>query len=418
MILFFAIIALLLSALFSGSEIAFVSGNPLRVELRKKRGGRRGTILARFYDNPSGFIGTMLTGNNIALVAFSSLMSTLLEPYLLPWVYANEVAVLLVNTLLITLIVLVFGEYLPKAIGRLFSDEALYILAVPLEGLRIALNYPSRILNGASNRVLTLALGRQLEEEERAFTRLDLEKFVEETQLSEEVEEIDRELFGKALNLKDVRTREAMIPRNEIVSIDVNASTQDLENIIRETHISRLVVVDGEIDKVLGYVHHQQLLNRPKSIRSLIMPLIFVPEAMRITDLLSRCIKERQNIAMVVDEFGGISGLITLEDVLEEIFGEIEDEHDQEEHIEKIVGKGEWLFSGRLEISYLNEKFNLRLPEGDYHTLSGFLVMTTESIPTQGEEIILNGYRFLLESVSKTKIEKVRVIEIPQAEDQ
>lgn len=356
----------------------------------------------------------MLTGNNIALVAFSTLMDKLLEPLFKPWVASGDLALLLVNTTLITLIVLVFGEYLPKAIGRLFSDEALYTMALPLEGLRKLLSGPSKILNGASNRVLTLALGRQLEDEERAFTRLDLEKFVEESQMADESDDIDRELFGKALNLKDVRIREAMIPRNEIVSIDVSESIEQLKELIRDSHMSRLIVIDGEIDKVLGYVHHQQLLSKPKSIRSLIMPLIFVPEAMRITDLLSRCIQERQNIAMVVDEYGGVSGLITLEDVLEEIFGEIEDEHDQEDYTELQVNEEEWLFSGRLEVDYLNEKYGLDFPEGDYHTLSGFLVMTTENIPQEGEELELNGYQFLVESVSDTKIERIRVVRLPE----
>jgi CBS domain containing-hemolysin-like protein len=202
-----------------------------------------------------------------------------------------------------------------------------------------------------------------------------------------------------------------MIPRPEIENIDVTATVEDLEQLFRETKLSRIIITNQDIDNVLGYVHHQQLLKRPKSISREIMDLPYVPEAMPVADLLSRFIRDRINIAMVVDEFGGISGLITMEDILEELFGEIEDEHDQEEHVERVIEEGqEYIFSGRLEVDYLNEKYHLDLPEGDYHTLSGYIVTQTGTIPEQNDELVFGGYKFVLELVSDTKIETIRMI--------
>lgn len=412
MLIALIIFTLLLSALFSGTEIAYISANKLRLELKKKRSLRRGNILSGFYEDPSSFLGTMLVGNNIALVLFTWLMTQLIEPSLLQWALLGEspLLLLLTETVLITIVVLIFGEFLPKTLFRLFADEVLYFMAVPLQVLKWILLMPAWVMTKLSNQLLRL-LRTPLEEADSAFTRLDLENFINDSRSGEEEEDIDRELFGKALNLRDVRVRECMIPRPEIENIDRNASVQDLEQLFRETKLSRIIIIDEDIDKVLGYVHHQQLLAQPKAIDQLIMDLPFVPEAMRVTDLLNRFIRDRINIAMVVDEFGGVSGLITMEDILEEIFGEIEDEHDQEEHVENVIAEGqEYIFSGRLEIGYINDKYDLELPEGDYHTLSGYLVTSTESIPEQNAELVLGRWRFILELVSDTKIETIRVV--------
>jgi putative hemolysin len=412
MLIALIIFTLLLSALFSGTEIAYISANKLRLELKKKRSLRRGNILSGFYEDPSSFLGTMLVGNNIALVLFTWLMTQLIEPSLLQWALLGEspLLLLLTETVLITIVVLIFGEFLPKTLFRLFADEVLYFMAVPLQVLKWILLMPAWVMTKLSNQLLRL-LRTPLKEADSAFTRLDLENFINDSRSGEEEEDIDRELFGKALNLRDVRVRECMIPRPEIENIDRNASVQDLEQLFRETKLSRIIIIDEDIDKVLGYVHHQQLLAQPKAIDQLIMDLPFVPEAMRVTDLLNRFIRDRINIAMVVDEFGGVSGLITMEDILEEIFGEIEDEHDQEEHVENVIAEGqEYIFSGRLEIGYINDKYDLELPEGDYHTLSGYLVTSTESIPEQNAELVLGRWRFILELVSDTKIETIRVV--------
>lgn len=412
-VIVFIIFSLILSALFSGSEIAFISANKLRVELKKKKGAPRGMILANFYDNPADFLGTMLVGNNIALVVFTYLASIPLSQFFLNsfgW-QDDSVILLLVNTLIITIVVLIFGEFLPKTLFRLFADEILYFLAYPLKLLQILLLIPAWVTTKLSNWVLKLFFKTPIRRDENVFTRLDLENFINDTRGDSEEETIDKELFGKALNLKDVRVRECMVPRPEIESIDISANLKDLEQIFIETKLSRIIVTKDDIDNVLGYVHHQQIWQKPKSIKDMVLDIPFVPEVMRVLDLMNKFIKERLSIACVVDEFGGVAGIITLEDILEEIFGEIEDEHDQEEHVEQQVSETEFIFSGRLEIDYLNEKYEqLHFPEGDYHTLSGFLVTTFESIPEQGAEIEMDGYRFILELVSEKKIETVRVV--------
>jgi len=403
------ILSLLLSALFSGAEIAYVSANKLKIELKKKKDTGRSTILANFYNRPAEFLGTMLVGNNIALVVFTALMTRVLDPVLSSAVQ-SEFLLFLCNTVLITIVVLIFGEFLPKTFFGIFADEVLYLLAYPIRFLQLILMAPAWIMTRLSNRLLRLFFNLSMEETEEAFTRLDLENFIKSSSRGEKDDVIDQELFGKALDLKEKRVRDCMVPRPEVESIDVQATVEELEQLIRETKLSRIVVTDGDIDNVLGYVHHQQLLQQPRSINSLILDIPFVPETKRITELMNRFIKEQINIACVVDEFGGIAGIVTLEDILEELFGEIEDEHDQEEYVENKISETEYIFSGRLEIDYLNEKYaELNFPQGDYHTLSGYLVMTTETIPEQGDTLELNNYQFHLEMVSETKIEMIRV---------
>lgn len=403
------IITLILSALFSGSEIAYVSANKLKVELKKKRGGSRGAIIADFYNNPSRFLSTMLVGNNVVLVIFTSLMAGPVD-YLLIQQFGieGEGLILLLSTILITIVVLIFGEFVPKVLFRTYADEALYQLAIPLKAIQWLLLAPTWLLTTASNGLIKLLFKQNPVAENQVFTRLDLEHFVNSTQAEEE-EQIDKEMFGKALNLRDVRVRESMVPRTEIESIDVNASVAELEQLFAETKLSRILIIDNDIDQTLGYVHHQQLFKGPKSIRDLILDISFVPEVMRVADLMQKFMAEGVSIACVVDEFGSVSGLITLEDIIEEIFGEIDDEYDEEEYVEEQIDAQTYRFSGRLEIDYLNGKFNLNFPEGEYHTLSGYLVTTTGLIPTQDDVIELNGYRFIIESVSATRIETIRV---------
>lgn len=410
MLLTVVILSLLFSALFSGTEIAFISASKLRVELLKKRGSKRGQVLASFYEKPSDFLGAMLVGNNIVLVIFASLMDQILNPYLEPFI-ATELLMLLVSTIIVTVIVLLFGEFLPKTLFRLYADDILYLLAYPLRLFKFLLAVPAWIMIKLSNLLLRYLLRTPTEEADSVFTRLDLEQFIQ-TSRSDTEEEIDKELFEKALNLKETRVRECMVPRTEIRHIEESANIQELEDLFRETNLSRLLVIKEDIDEVVGYVHHQQLFSHPKSIDKIILDVPVVPEVMRVRDLMNFLIKERMSLACVVDEFGGTAGIITLEDILEEIFGEIEDEHDQEEYVDNQISETEFLFSGRLEISYLNEKYKLDFPEGDYHTLSGYLVMTTQEIPEQGVTITLDGYQFILELVSETKIETVRVIKL------
>ena len=407
------LIFLLLSALFSGSEIAFVSANKLRVELKKNRGSRRGAILAHFYEKPANFLGAMLVGNNISLVIFTSLMTAALSPIFTTYLgINNELLMLLVTTIFITIVVLIFGEFLPKTLFRLFADDMLYFLAYPLRLIQFLLFIITWVMMRCSNLLLRIFLDSEVAQVERALTRIDLGDFIQSS-MTDDDDDIDTDLFHNVLQLREVKVKECMVPRPEIEDIDVNDSIEDLEQRFKETKLSRLVVTEDDIDNVLGYVHHAQMLKNPKNIKSLILDIPFVSETMRAQVLMNRFIKTGTTIACVVDEYGGIAGVITLEDILEEIFGEIEDEHDQEGYIETQVSETEYIFSGRLEIDYLNEKYEfIEFPEGEYETLSGYLVTTTETIPEQNAEILLNGYKFVLELVSDTKIETIRVFKL------
>lgn len=419
MLITLLLISVLLSALFSGAEIAFISASKLQVELKKSKGSRKGAILASFYKNPASFLSTMLVGNNIALVVFTALMTIPLNQFFIAYFsIENPFLLLLINTTIITIIILILGEFLPKTLFRLFASELLYFFTYPLLILKILLYIPSWIMTKLSELLIRFVLQTSPSVETNVITRLDLENFIKDSQ-TDSTDEIDTNLFERALHLKKVKVKECMVPRTEIESIDVNASIEDLIRVFTETNLSKIIVTKNDIDNVLGYVHHQQLLKEPDSIEKIVMEIPFVPEAMRVRDLMNEFIKERMSIACVVNEYGGVAGLITLEDILEEIFGEIEDEHDTEDYVEVQVAENEYIFSGRLEIDYLNEKYkNLNFPQGDYATLSGFLVMTTETIPEQGAEIELNGYKFILELVSDTKIETIRVIKMPTANEE
>lgn len=410
--------ALLFSALFSGSETAFLTANKLKVELKRQKGNRLSSILSYFYEHPDRFLSTMLVGNNIALVVFTSLLSIPLTQ-LLSNIFGiqNEYGLFISNTLFITILLLFFGEFLPKALFRLYANELLYFFAIPLRALQYILFIPSWLMNQTSNLVLRIFLGANNAKNEQEITRTDLEEFIQDTRTETE-EGIDKDLFNRALNMQHIRVSECMIPRTEIFHIDVESTVQEALQSFVDSKLSRLLVTDGDIDNVLGYIHHQQLLQNPGNIRELILPIIFIPEVLRSHDLLNRFIKDRITIACVVDEYGALSGLITQEDLLEILFGDIEDEHDEEEYVEEQLSEFEYRFSGRLEISYLNEKYPwLDLPEGEYQTLSGYLVNILSDIPEAGAQIVLNDNEFILEQVTETRIETIRIHKIIQGGD-
>jgi CBS domain containing-hemolysin-like protein len=408
-IIFLITLFLFLSAFFSGSEIAFISANKLGVEVLKNKGSRKGNILAGFYDKQRNFISTMLVGNNIALVIFTSLIEIALRPLLVPYI-GETIAMLFIITIVATLIVLIFGEYLPKTISRLYANEMLFNLAYPLNFFKWLLAFPTWIMTGTSNFILKTVLKTPPEDADQALTKIDLRHYINDS-ISEE-EDIDKEILNNALNLSKTKVRDCMVPRTEIVHIDKGSSIEELVYLFKESRHSRILVTDGEIENVIGYVHHQQLMINPSTIKRLVMEIPYIPEVMNVQELMLRFIKTGTTIACVVDEFGGIAGIITLEDILEEIFGEIEDEHDEEDMLEEKFSEDEYLFSGRLEIDYLNEKYeNLNFPKGDYHTLSGYIVMTSENIPDiPGMVVEMDGYKYVLESISDTKIETIRVI--------
>lgn len=410
MLILAILLFLVLSAFFSGSEIAFLSASKLGVEIKRDKGSKRGAVLASFYDRPKRFIATMLVGNNLALVVFTFFMTKLLEPSIISF-FGEGISLLLI-TLVITVIVLIFGEFLPKTLFRLYANDILYFLAFPLLFFRLLLSLPTWITTKFSNGILKYIFRKPMDTDDIALTRMDLEDYIEDT-LDDEDENVDKDILTNALNLNNLKVRDCMIPRTEITELDIKSSIDDLKNTFMDSGYSRILISDGDIENILGYVHHQQLLKKPNSIEELVLDIPFVPEAMNVKDLMLRFIKNGTNISCVVDEFGGTAGIITLEDILEEIFGEIADEHDDEEFIESVISDNEYLFSGRLEIDYLNEKYeNLSLPEGDYQTLSGYIVMTSGNIPEEGAEIELDGFKFILVMVSDTKIETIRVIKL------
>ena len=361
MLIFFILVFLVLSAFFSGSEIAFVSANKLGIEIKRNQGSKRGSILARFYDNPKSFLSTMLVGNNIALVVFTILMGSLIRPLFDPIIKANG-GLLLIETILITIVILILGEFLPKTLFRLYANQLLHFLAYPLLFFKRLLSIPTWIMTKSSEFVIKYILKQPLDKSDTTINRLDLEHFFHD-RVSEKGEDIDKTIFTNVLNLNQIKVRNCMVPRTEIVAIDYRASLDDLIDTIYESNHSRILVIDGDVENVMGYIYHQQFFENPTSLSQLILEIPFVPEAMNAQDLLMRFINKGTNIACVVDEFGGTAGIITIEDILEEIFGEIEDEHDQEEYVETQISDTEYLFSGRLEISLLNDKYdNIHFP--------------------------------------------------------
>ncbi|HMS29342.1 MAG TPA: hemolysin family protein [Saprospiraceae bacterium] len=404
LILFF----LALTAFFSGSEIAFVSANKLAIEIKKSRGSSSGKILSIFFDNADEFISVMMVGLNISLVTLSYLLTDFFTStlHLLP---VREGVLILLNTFLVTLVILVFGEFFPKALFRLYANDILIPLAYPLYFFYKLLSWPARFLSWISSFIIRRVLGASMEKNQQRFNTMDLEHFIQgQVHISDEV--IDADIFKNALNLRQIKVKNCMIPRTEIVAIDVQESLADLRQVFSESSLSKIIVIDGDIDNVLGYIHHQQMFKEHKTIKAMVMDMPFVPETLNVYDLMLRMNKLRISMACVVDEFGGTSGIITLEDILEEIFGEIEDEHDKEEFIEEVVSPYEFVFSGRLELSYLKQEFDIDLPPGEYQTLSGYIVTQSGNIPEQGDEFIWDNYKFILESVSDTRIERVRIM--------
>ena len=412
MLFFWIILFLILSAFFSGMEIAYISANKVGIEISKNKGSKRARLLAGFYENPKDFLGTMLVGNNIALVVLTTLATGLLSPYL-SQIAGDGAFLLILNTIIITGVVLLFGEFLPKVFFSLFSNEFLFGFAYLLGFFKFIFKFPVWLMTVLSTLILKYVFRTNVENAEIRLTRLDLEHYINKSVL--EPDEIDKEIFQKALNLESLKVRDCMIPRTEIVGIDLNASRDELIRVFNESNHSRILVFDGDIENVKGYIHHQHLINDFDSIEQSLVEVPFIPETMGAMDLLLQLREDQKNLACVVDEFGGIAGLITMEDILEEIFGEIEDEYDDEELTERKISENEYLFSGRLEIDDLNQYYdNIQIPEGDYQTLSGYIVMTCGVIPEQGEELVLGNYKFIFEKVSNTKIELIRMIILPE----
>ena len=413
--IFVLFIALLLIAFFSGIEIAFVSANKLRIELLKEKGSSRARIIADFNNHPSQFISTMLIGLNISLVLFGSVNANYFTHEHFHFLPENEIRLLVVQTVFTTFIILVFGELIPKILFRVNSDQTLLWFAFPAKYLfYLPLQPLSKLFHNISRWLITKITRTELLEGRQSFTKEDLEYLVKETAVTDEggkdeADHLNSEIFEKALYLKDVKVRSCMVPRPEIVGIDFLDSKEDLKKKFIETKLSRLIVYDETMDKLLGYIHHFDLLKSFESIKQIIRPLMVVPESMTARDLMLQFIRERKNIAWVVDEYGGTAGIITLEDLMEEIFGEIADEHDEEDMTEKKISETEFVFAGRLEVDYLNNEYDLGIPEGEYTTLSGYIISVFEDIPEPGTKIDLDHFHLKILRASDKRIELVNI---------
>lgn len=403
------VICLALSALFSGIEMAFFTANRLKIELSNQRGTLSGRILAGFIRQPSRFIVTTLLGNNIVLVIFGGLMVKNIE-LPLATLLGSELWATIIQTFVSTFVLLIAGEYIPKILFKVFADTILPVMALPFYIIFWILRIGVLVIDGMATLILKM-FGVKEVETVTTFTSIDLEKFIKDHTPGNEGEEqeVDTEMFENALYLKNLKVRECMVPRREIVAVEVNESIDELKHAIIDSYHSRIIVYEDTVDQVLGYVHHFDLHKNPENIRQILMPIRVVPESMPLQKLLNIMIRENKSIVWVVDEYGGTAGIITLEDIIEEIFGEIADEYDEDEYVEKQLSDNEFILSGRLEIDHLNETYHLNIPDGEYETLSGFIISQTGKIPARQEEITIGPYQFRIMDVSDTKVETVKL---------
>ncbi|MBN3035794.1 MAG: HlyC/CorC family transporter [Bacteroidales bacterium] len=411
------LVALVFSAFFSGMEIAFISSNKLRIELDRNRGLLSARILSSFVKKPSRILGTFLLGNNIALVVYGIAMASVLEPFIIKWLpdhLISESVILLVQTVISTLFILFFAEFLPKVLFRINSNAILNFFAVPVQVIYILLYPVVLTVIGLSELILRKLFRMKFTAQDYAFSPVDLDHFLKEfSPDQEEKGDLNQELqiFQNAIEFRKVRLRECLVPRTEMVAIDKDASIRELRDKFIESGHSKILVYHENTDHIIGYTHSYDLFTNPETITSIIRHIPIVPETMLANTVLKMLLKEQKSVAVVVDEFGGTSGLVTMEDLIEEIFGEIEDEYDTEELVERKISEREFLFSARLEIDYLNEKYHLGLPESDeYETLGGLIIHIQQSIPRKGDRIIMPPVTFIIEEAGDTRIEEVRLI--------
>ena len=407
------IVTLIFSGFFSGMEIAYISSNRLKIELDKSKGTVNSKIISFFYRRESHFLAMLLLGNNISLVFFGLFSAILLNPILLSWGIEEGAAMLLLQTALSTGLVLIVAEFLPKTFVQINPNGFLRIAALPMLVIYATLYFPTYVVLALSSvflRLLRVDNSRQ----EKVFSKVDLEHYVDD--LNNRID--DEEDFGNemqilknALDFDSVQARDCMIPRTEVVGIDEKDSIETLRKRLIETGLSKIIIYRENIDNVIGYVHSFELFKQPESIKQILLPISFVPESIPGKELLQLFAEKSGNIAVVVDEYGGTSGIVTIEDVIEEIFGEIEDEHDKEELLEEKLSKRQYRFSARLEIDYLNEAYNLDLEEDEeYETLGGLIIYHLERIPEAGTTLELENMIINIEEVSGNRVNLVRII--------
>ncbi len=406
-------VSILMMGFFAGLQSAFGALNRFSIELKKKQGAASGRILSFFVENQSKFIGTVLVGSTLTLVIFALLVNRFFQPVWqeMPSSIKNSALLrlgldFLTGGLVALLVYTIFKAYFRKKSNAALSffariADLFYRLFSPIASLFV----------GIASWILKYLFDVRINDKKEAFTRVDLEHFVQQSKDSDdESQDINAELFENALSLPSVKVRECLIPRKEIVGVEASASIDELKQKFIETKLSKLIIYEGNIDSIIGYAHQLDMFRKPTDIKSILLPIPAVPESMGITDLINQFTRERKSIAWVVDEFGGTSGIVTMEDLLEEIFGEIQDEYDTEEFVEKQLAENEFIFSGRLELDYLTEKYNLEFKEeSDAETLSGYIVEHHETIPVAKDRIIIDDYEFDILSVSETRIETVKM---------
>jgi CBS domain containing-hemolysin-like protein len=400
-------------------EIAFVSANKIHIEIEKKQEGFLAKVLTWLTEKPSKFIATMLIGNNIALVVYGMFMGELLMNWFqgilpTPYEFLNSLLTdfsLLSQTVISTLIILLTAEFLPKVLFQIYSNTLLKVLAIPAYFFYLLFSMISWFVIKVSDFILRVFFKTEGDEVQLSFTKLELGDYItEQMETVEEEDEVDSEIqiFQNALQFSTVKAREVMVPRTEITAVEINDTPKNLTKLFTETGYSKILVFKENIDEIIGYVHSYELFKKPKTIKSILLPVEYVPETMLIQDILNVLTKKRKSMAVVLDEYGGTSGILTVEDIIEELFGEIEDEHDTTDLHEEQISENEYKFSARLEVDYINENYKLELPEGEeYETLGGLIVNHTGDIPEQDTEVNIENFTFKILEVSNTKIDLV-----------
>lgn len=394
-------------------EIAFVSANKLKIELDGKQGDLFAKIISNFLKRPSRFIGAMLVGNNIALVIYGIFMAKILEPKIARFT-ESELLILLIQTILSTLIILITAEFLPKTLFRIDPNRMLRFFALPLFIIYWLMFIPMYLVIGISEILIRLFSPQLSSDEELNFGRVDLEHYIREgtennTQSQEEVDH-EIQIFQNALDFSKVKARECMVPRTEIVALEMEENIDKLKEKFISNGLSKILIYKDSIDNIIGYTHSFELFKKPESIKSILLPLPIIPMSMPANEILEIFIQQKRSIAVVVDEFGGTAGIVTIEDIIEEIFGEIEDEHDKEDLVETKLSESEYLFAARLEVDYINSEFGLGLPESDnYETIAGLIIDTSESIPRLNEQIQKDHFVFTVKKVFENKIDLVHL---------
>jgi len=409
------VVSLILSAFFSGVEIAFISADKLHIELRSQQGNLSDRILSGFLKKPSWFITTTLIGNNVTLVIYGIFMAFLLEPLIIslfPGFLDNQLFVFVAQTITATLIVLITAEFLPKSLFLIHPNKMISALAIPIYVIYILFFPAVWFIVTLSKFTIEKILRLEYSEDKPVFGLIDLNQYIRkmmEDQEAAKKQEVDAKIFSNALEFKKVKVRDCLVPRTELVTVGVDDDIEDLKNAFIESGYSRVLVFKESIDNIIGFCNSIELFKKPTEIRDILSPITIVPETFLANELLIQFIAERKNIALVVDEYGGTSGVVTIEDIIEEIFGEIQDEHDEEDLLELQQDENNYIFSARHEIDYLNDKYNFNLPEGDYETLGGLILSVTEDFPKEKEVIEFNEFFFTIETIENNRIDQIRL---------